>query len=221
MHFFEFLTSFIEILGTIAFALSGTLVGIDRGLDFFGIMVLGSITAVGGGITRDIILGRTPPSAFIDSKFILISVILSVTVIFLFKKFAHLLTPSKMSRLILTMNILDALGLALFTVNGIDITISMGFEDNPFLYIFIGVITGVGGGLLRDIFVHKTPMIFTKNIYATASIIGGLCFWGASKFFTESSSLIIGAAVIVVIRFLSIRHDFNLPKVDNKDYFFE
>lgn len=221
MYFFEFLTSAIEILGTIAFALSGTLVGIDKGLDFFGVMVLGAITAVGGGITRDIILGRTPPAAFLDPKFILISVLLSLIVILLFNKFSHLLTPSKMSKLMLTMNILDALGLALFTVTGINITISMGFENNPFLYIFIGVITGVGGGLLRDIFVHKTPMIFTKNIYATAAIIGGLCFWGASKFFTRSSALIIGAAVIVIIRFLSIRHDFNLPKFNNKDYFFE
>ncbi|MBR5265075.1 MAG: TRIC cation channel family protein, partial [Clostridia bacterium] len=176
MDFLSILGRTVEILGTIAFALSGSLVGIDRGLDFFGVMVLGVITAVGGGITRDIILGNTPPAAFLDPTFVLIAVGMSVVCILAFNQFAHFLTPEIMSKLMITMKVLDALGLALFTVSGMNIAINMGFSENPFLMVSVGVITGVGGGLLRDIFVHKTPMIFKKNIYATASAIGGIVY---------------------------------------------
>lgn len=221
MTFLAILAAAVEILGTVAFALSGSLTGIDKGLDFFGVTVLGAITAVGGGITRDIILGRTPPAAFLDPKFVLISVIISIICILAFNQFAHLLTPWIMSKLMLSMNVADALGLALFTVSGMNIAIDMGYGDNAFLMIAVGVITGVGGGFLRDIFIHKTPMIFTKNIYATAAIAGGLAYYFSFKFIPQSFAMLAGATVIVIIRFLAMYHDLNLPKFNDEDYFFE
>jgi len=211
----------VEILGTIAFALSGSLTGIDKGLDFFGVMVLGAITAVGGGITRDLLLGRTPPAALMDPKFILISVLISVICILAFNQFAHLLTPWIMSKLMLSMNVCDALGLALFTVSGMNIAIEMGFGSNGFLLVTVGVITGVGGGLIRDIFVHKTPMIFTKNIYATAAAIGGVIYYVCFKFMPQYYAMFLGAGVICIIRFLAMYHDLNLPKFEKNEFFFD
>ncbi len=221
MDFLSILVPTVEILGTIAFALSGSLVGIDKGLDFFGVMVLGAITAVGGGITRDLILGNTPPAAFLDPTFILISVGISVVCILAFNQFAHFLTPEIMSKLMISMKVLDALGLALFTVSGMNIAINMGYRENPFLMISVGVITGVGGGLIRDIFVHKTPTIFTKNIYATAALIGGLVYHFSFKLLSQTTSMILGAGVIVLIRFIAMYKDINLPKFNDDDYFFE
>ena len=133
MDILAILAASVEIIGTIAFALSGSMTGIDRGLDFFGVTVLGAITAVGGGITRDILLGRTPPAALIDPKFIIISVLISLICILAFNQFSHMLTPEVMSKLMLSMKISDALGLALFTVSGMNIAIEMGFSENAFL----------------------------------------------------------------------------------------
>ncbi|MBR4879649.1 MAG: trimeric intracellular cation channel family protein [Clostridia bacterium] len=221
MDFLSILGRTVEILGTIAFALSGSLVGIDRGLDFFGVMVLGVITAVGGGITRDIILGNTPPAAFLDPTFVLIAVGMSVVCILAFNQFAHFLTPEIMSKLMISMKVLDALGLALFTVSGMNIAINMGFSENPFLMVSVGVITGVGGGLLRDIFVHKTPMIFKKNIYATASAIGGIVYYFCLNSMPQYAGMLVGASVITAIRFIAMYKDINLPKFSKDDYYFD
>ena len=208
MDILAILAASVEIIGTIAFALSGSMTGIDRGLDFFGVTVLGAITAVGGGITRDILLGRTPPAALIDPKFIIISVLISLICILAFNQFSHMLTPEVMSKLMLSMKVCDALGLALFTVSGMNM-------------VTVGVLTGVGGGLIRDIFVHKTPMIFTKNIYATASAIGGILYYFCLKVMPQYSAMLIGAGVIVLIRFIAMYKDLNLPKFNDDDYFFE
>ena len=221
MDILAILAASVEIIGTIAFALSGSMTGIDRGLDFFGVTVLGAITAVGGGITRDILLGRTPPAALIDPKFIIISVLISLICILAFNQFAHMLTPEVMSKLMLSMKISDALGLALFTVSGMNIAIEMGFSENAFLMVTVGVLTGVGGGLIRDIFVHKTPMIFTKNIYATAAAVGGILYYFCLKVMPQYSAMLIGAGVIVLIRFIAMYKDLNLPKFKDDDYFFE
>ena len=221
MDILAILAASVEIIGTIAFALSGSMTGIDKGLDFFGVMVLGAVTAVGGGITRDILLGRTPPAALIDPKFILIAVLISIVCILAFNQFAHFLTPGVMKRVMITMNVCDALGLALFTVSGMNIALEMGFGENAFLLVTVGVLTGVGGGLIRDVFVHKTPMIFTKNIYATASAIGGIIYYSCLGIMPQYAGMLIGASVITLIRFIAMYKDINLPKFGDEKYFFE
>ena len=132
-----------------------------------------------------------------------------------------MLTPEVMSKLMLSMKVSDALGLALFTVSGMNIAIEMGFSENAFLMVTVGVLTGVGGGLIRDIFVHKTPMIFTKNIYATAAAVGGILYYFCLKVMPQYAAMLIGAGVIVLIRFIAMYKDLNLPKFNDDDYFFE
>lgn len=218
MNIVEFLIASIEILGTIAFSLSGTLVGIDRGLDFFGVIVLGVTTAVGGGITRDILLGKTPPAAFLDSKFILIAFIVSFIAMLFSKKYITSVTSHKLAKFMVAIGVFDAMGLGIFTVIGMNTAISLGYGSNLFLLIFIGVMTGVGGGVIRDVFVHKTPLIFKKDIYATAAIIGGVAYFFSLKLFSQITSMLIGAGIIMAIRFISMYYDLNLPKFDS-DYY--
>ena len=215
MDIASFIISAIEILGTIAFSLSGTLVGIDRGLDFFGVIVLGCATSVGGGILRDILLGKTPPTAFMDPKYVAIAFVASFIAILISKHYIKYATPEKLKAFMVAIGVFDAMGLGMFTVIGMNAAISMGYTDNLFLLIFIGVMTGVGGGVMRDVFVHKTPIIFKKDIYATAAIIGGLCYYYSLKLgFLQITSMMIGAGVIIAIRFVSMYYDLNLPKFE-------
>lgn len=217
MNFAEYIISFIEIFGTIAFSLSGAFLGIERGLDFFGVLVLGTTTAVGGGILRDIVLNITPPAAFTDSTFVFVAAVSAAVAIMLARRFKKFLEDTKSySRLMVLIGIFDAMGLGIFTVIGMNTAISAGFASNEFLVIFIGVMTGVGGGVLRDVLVHRTPIILKRNIYATASVAGGLVYYYCYPTLSRIPAMLIAAGVIVIIRFLAMYYDINLPKFEKK-----
>ena len=140
---------FVEIVGTVAFALSGAVMAVQRRMDIFGVLVLGVCTAVGGGVIRDILLGITPPNTFRNPVYALVAALASALIFFVGKSEPEIIISNRIQNLSL-FNFLDALGLGIFTVVGINTAINAGFEDNAFLQIFVGVTTGVGGGILRD-----------------------------------------------------------------------
>lgn len=207
-----------EIIGTIAFASSGTLVAIRKGMDIFGIVVLAIITAVGGGIIRDITLGITPPMAFRDTTYTSIAIATALVLIIFLSKKIKFLRLNKVSRSFMikytqVASVLDAIGLGLFTVSGVSVAMVRGYSHNAFLMIFVGVITGCGGGVLRDLLSDTIPIIFTKNtIYAVASLLGAVVFI-VLRPYGANLSFLLGALTCVVVRLLSMKYRWSLPDV--------
>lgn len=190
-----------EIIGTVAFSISGALVAIENDMDIFGVIVLGLTTAVGGGIIRDIILGIAPPNIVNDWLFIILAIVTAL-IVFLpgvrnyIKRFENLVT------------IMDSIGLAIFTVIGVSASLEY---NNIVLSIFTGVITGVGGGVLRDVFARTSLYIFTKHFYACASLIGTTVTFYLFKL-DYSLAVIFGFLIIFVLRMCAAKYKWNLPK---------
>ena len=207
----------LEIVGTVAFAVSGALVSVKAKLDMLGVVILGCITAVGGGIIRDLIIGRTPPAIFSRSYMILIAVVVSVAVfIFSYVKRRHFTETRKKIEHI--NNFFDALGLAAFSVMGTETAFIYGFEDKLLLSVILGVLTGVGGGLVRDVLVNDTPYILKKHVYALVSIFGSLMYYGLRLWLGNSIiSITIPVITIVVLRMLAAKYRWSLPRVHIED----
>ena len=199
----------LELIGTVAFAVSGAMTALKKHMDIFGVAILGVVTAVGGGALRDIILGITPPTMF--TKPIYAAVAVSVSIIAFLPPVRKFLTQTH-KLYDETMRFMDSLGLAIFTVMGISTAHSVGSGDNIFLLVFVGVITGVGGGIIRDILAGNTPYIFVKHIYACASLVGALLCAYTWEALGEVYSMIIGAAAVLIIRVLAARFKWSLPK---------
>ena len=144
----ETLTFILSIIGAIAFSLSGAMLGVRKGLDLLGVLVVGTITAVGGGVLRDILLGILPPTMFSDPIYAFAAV-LSAFLFFLILYFSHPSIPDLDARMSKIINVFDAIGLGIFCVVGTEVSMSAGHSDNAFLCIFLGVITGAGGTSMR------------------------------------------------------------------------
>lgn len=204
----------IEIIGTIAFASSGAMVGIKKQMDLLGVCVLGMTTAVGGGMIRDLILGVNPPVMFQNPTYALLAIAFSVLMFCSMYFFQNRLAHSKAYEIYdKLMMIFDSLGLGLFTVVGVTAAINIGYETTGFLQIFVGVLTGVGGGVLRDIMAGNTPYIFVKHVYASASILGAIVCVMLESRFGELTAMLVGAAVVFVIRILAAHYKWNLPRI--------
>ncbi|MBR5356164.1 MAG: trimeric intracellular cation channel family protein [Lachnospiraceae bacterium] len=191
----------LEIIGTIAFAISGAMVGIEKKMDIFGVLVLGMTTAVGGGIIRDLLIGVVPPMAFQEPVYALTAIAVSIVVFLPFVR-------NRINKISKTILLMDSIGLGIFTVIGL--RAGAPFE-NAFLSIFLALVTGVGGGVLRDMFAKDQPMIFIKHFYASASIIGAvvsLLLWDINV----ETSMIVGAATVIVLRILAAKFRWHLPK---------
>ena len=199
----------IELVGTVAFAVSGAMSGLKKNMDIFGIAILGLTTAVGGGIIRDLVLGITPPSAFRNPIYA-ITAIATALIVFLPAVRHFIARETRIYDMALL--IMDSLGLGIFTVVGVRTAFEAGMDDNLFLQIFVGVVTGVGGGVLRDMMAGDRPYIFVKHFYACASIIGAIVCSILWKFTGEATAMFVGAAVIVVLRFLAAHYRWSLPK---------
>ena len=202
-----------DTMGTLSFAVSGALVAIRRRMDVFGVTVLAIVTATGGGVFRDIIIGRFPPQAFIDPLYVAIAAGAGL-VCFLVMYF-HPRLPHKVAAAYdMVMFCFDTLGVAAFTVDGVAVALSGGYKDNLFLSVFLGVITGVGGGLIRDILASRIPEILQKHVYALASILGALVAGGLTYFgIHEQIGVICGFGSIVLLRVLAAVFKWNLPRV--------
>lgn len=204
----------LEIIGTIAFASSGAMVGIKKQMDLLGVCVLGMTTAVGGGMIRDLILGVTPPVMFQNPTYAMLAIAFSILVFCSMYFFQNQLEKSRFYEVYdKLMMIFDSIGLGLFTVVGVTTAINIGYETTGFLQIFVGVLTGVGGGVLRDIMAGNTPYIFVKHVYASASIIGAIVCVLVEAWSGELPAMLIGAVVVFVIRILAAHFKWNLPRI--------
>lgn len=202
-----------ELIGTVAFAASGAMLAIDRDLDLFGVVFLGVTTAVGGGIMRDIVLGTFPPNAFCNSIYVAVACITAL-VVFCFAEFKGSRYWRQRAEIDRVVNLLDALGLGLFSVVGANTAMLKGFADNAFLCIFMGMTTGVGGGILRDLLSQTVPAVLKKRIYAMASIAGASVYYVALQFgFNGAVSMLSGMVFTLVIRMLATHFMWDLPKV--------
>lgn len=201
---------FFEVIGTISFAVSGAFTAIKKNMDIFGVVILGLTTAVGGGIIRDLILGITPPKTFQDPLYAVIAIVSSI-VVFVLVYMKKLEYENHVYELI--MLVMDTIGLAAFTVVGMGVAYGQQTEYSSFLLIFVGVITGVGGGVMRDLFAGDRPYIFVKHVYACASIVGAVVCEIMSMAFSYTAGMVSGIIVIVTPRFLSAYFRWNLPKI--------
>ncbi|MDD2955287.1 MAG: trimeric intracellular cation channel family protein [Oscillospiraceae bacterium] len=205
-----------EIMGTAAFALFGAMVAVERRMDLLGVLLLAITTAVGGGIIRDLLLGATPPLALQNPFFILIAVAVALLV-FGVQLRKNLAQDGKFARRLYALAIFgDTLGLAVFTVTGVNRSIALGYGENAFLSIFVGVLTGVGGGVMRDVMASRIPMILRREIYAVASLAGGVLYYYLYRWAGEYIALFCGAAVIVAVRTVAVRYQLNLPVARSK-----
>ena len=203
----------IEIIGTIAFASSGAMVAVRKNLDLFGIIVLVVITAVGGGMIRDLLIGSIPPTMFYHPVYVL-TAFLTVLIMFLLFRFRPILLESRyMDTYEKVMNILDAVGLGAFTVIGVDTGVNAGYGAYHFLIIFLGVITGIGGGILRDIMAGETPFVLKKHIYACASISGACLYVVLLQFTHADYAMMFGAFLVIAVRMLASHYRWNLPSI--------
>lgn len=204
-----------EIIGTIAFAVSGAMIAIDRGLDLFGVVFLAITTALGGGTIRDILLGHFPPRMFYSYQYLLISALCAFGV-FSLTYFRRTRNLSKRSVFLKYVNIFDAIGLGIFSVIGVQVTIAAGYKDNVFLCIFLGMTTGCGGGIIRDLLSRETPYVLKKHIYAIASIIGSGIFYLMHLLPVDDAvQIFMGAGSTILIRMLATYYKWNLPKISN------
>ncbi|MBQ7777544.1 MAG: TRIC cation channel family protein [Oscillibacter sp.] len=199
----------IELAGTMAFAASGAMTGMKKDMDIFGICILALTTAVGGGVIRDLILGNTPPNTFRNPVYATVA-ILTALVLFLPWVRRFLMRDQRLYDT--SMLVLDTAGLGIFTVVGMRIAYSVVPSPTLFLLVFVGVVTGVGGGVIRDMMAGDTPYIFVKHIYACASLAGALvcaALWDPAG---EVAAMAVGMTVVMVIRLLSAHYHWNLPK---------
>ena len=201
-----------EIIGTIAFAISGATIAIERKLDLFGVIFLGATTAIGGGIVRDMLLGQVPPKSFVNYVYFLTAAVTALVVFLLFAANRNRNTPLPfLSDGML--NFFDAAGLGIFSVIGVQNTVNAGFGDNIFFCVFLGMLTGVGGGMLRDVMSHAVPAVLRKHIYALASIAGALCYY-CLRGFDEGFAIVTTTGLVIIIRLMASHYKWTLPRLD-------
>lgn len=202
----------LELLGTVAFAVSGAMVAIEKKADVFGVLVLGVITATGGGMLRDVLLGNLPPRVFMHALYIAVAAG-SALVLFLLARFFREFYVSKATLVDQVNNFFDALGLAAFTITGIQIGLSSGFGESKFFLVFLGVLTGVGGGLIRDLMVTEIPFVLRKRVYAIAAISGGMVYIFARSILpSEVLASLLSIFVTVLLRLLATIFHWHLPR---------
>ncbi|MCD7822086.1 MAG: trimeric intracellular cation channel family protein [Clostridiales bacterium] len=202
----------IDLFGSAAFALSGAMVACQKKADLFGVIFLAETTALGGGMIRDVLLGRFPPAMFTNWQDLNVALVMALAVFFavLRHREAYYREEALVERV---NNLVDAVGLGMFAVTGCQVAIAAGYQSNGFLVVFMGTITAVGGGLLRDIILVEIPFILTKYIYALAAITGATVYylldlWGADSTLAAAA----GICVTFLLRWLATRYKWNLPR---------
>ncbi|MBR9726624.1 trimeric intracellular cation channel family protein [Shewanella intestini] len=198
---------FFDLCGTAVFALSGALAAGKHRMDPFGVIVLAAVTAVGGGTIRDAITGATPVFWITDPNYVTVTLITVLACLIFIRK------PYRLSNLVLPTA--DAFGLALFTVIGAEKALSLGLSGMS--AVIMGLITGVGGGIIRDLLCRQVPMILRTEVYATASIVGGICFTLCLHTGIESiTAMLLAMLSTLIIRLSAIRWQLSLPAFDLK-----
>ena len=196
----------LDLLGTFAFAVSGALAGVRKKLDLYGVTFLAIVTAVGGGTLRDTMLGRVPPFVFKDSNYLFLSIGAAMLVI---------LFHSHVKRSYNLLVVMDALGLGLFNVMGINIALSSGVGYVGAM--IFGVMTGTVGGMIRDVLINATPLVLTREVYASACIIGGALYCTLHHFGVDQSlNAAVSALLVFAVRMITLKLEFHLPRAGER-----
>jgi len=202
----EFFIYILDLFGTMAFAVTGAFKAIEHKADIVGIIILATITGVAGGTIRDVILGKDLPNSLIDPSYVIITVV-SAIVIFLLH--------SKMKKHWNVFLKFDAIGLGVFTVIGATFAYNM-FGMNFLVIVLSGMLTAIGGGILRDVFVSQTPIVFVKELYASASFLGAATFYLVILLTNDVYvGTISGLLLATGLRMVAMKYNWNLPKVKN------
>lgn len=190
----------LDFIGTFAFAISGIRLASAKNFDWFGAYIVGLATAVGGGTIRDLLLDVTPP--WMKDPMYLLCTAYAMLFVIIFGKY--------LIRLNNTFFLFDSIGLALFTVVGFSKAYDLGYPC--WIAIIMGSITGAAGGVLRDVFINEIPLIFRKEIYAIACVVGGIVYWLCLKSGMEDYlGQILGGTVVFVVRILAVKYQITLP----------
>ncbi len=193
----------IDLLGTAAFAISGARQAIVRKLDVFGVLIISFVTAVGGGTLRDVLIGNTPVAWMRNEQTIAI-ILAGATV--------TMLVNGLYRKLRNTLFLFDSLGLGLFTLAGVDVALQAGFS--PGMAIALGTISACFGGVIRDVLLNQVPLIFHKEIYASACIAGGVLFFGLRYLGIDNTvNQVLCICSIVLIRMVAVRYQLSLPPI--------
>ncbi len=208
----------MDIIGTIAFAISGAMVAIQKKMDIFGVNILAITAATGGGVIRDLIIGQNPPVMFQNPMYVFIA-IATANVVFLVVYFSRKYAKKDIHVFAFYEVMLfwcDTLGLAAFSVDGVNAGAAAGYGKNLFLLVFVGVVTGVGGGVIRDMMANEMPYIFVKHIYASASLIGALLAAALWSVIGQNGAMACGFVTVLVIRIFARHYKWNLPKLPDR-----
>lgn len=214
----EWLLATTEYIALIATSMSGAFVAIGKRLDLIGIWFLSLAASFGGGVLRDLLLGETPPRFFTHYHWLLTVTLVTLTVCIVARYWKGYWRPRVRHVLDHIHNVMDAVGLAAFTVSGVQLAMTAGHADNLFLCVFMGVITGVGGGVIRDLMVMELPGILHKRVYALASIIGAVLYWICLRYtLPEEAAWALAMVTILAIRICATVFRWHMPRVPIPD----
>ncbi|MDX2222836.1 MAG: trimeric intracellular cation channel family protein [Rhodospirillaceae bacterium] len=191
----------LDLLGAFAFAISGASAGIDRKLDIFGILVLSFVAATFGGIARDLLIGAVPPAAIASVHYLAVSLFAGLATFIWYPTIRRLRNP---------VLLFDAIGLAFFVVVGTQKALAFGLD--PAMAAILGMLTGIGGGVMRDLLVAQVPVILRTDFYAVAALAGGLVVAGGSVVGVRAeASALVGGAICLGLRLMALRYGWRLP----------
>ncbi|MEM8546598.1 MAG: trimeric intracellular cation channel family protein [Pseudomonadota bacterium] len=191
----------IDLIGTFVFALSGATVGVRRELDLFGVLVLSLAAATAGGIIRDVLIGAIPPASLVNWSYLAVATLAGLVVFF---------ASSLVERLESPVRLFDAAGLGLFAVAGTSKALAVGLS--PFTAVLLGTLSGIGGGIVRDMMVASVPVVLRSELYASAAIAGGACVAVASALdWPMAPAMVVGALLCFALRYMALRYHWRLP----------
>jgi uncharacterized membrane protein YeiH len=196
----------LDIIGTLAFAMSGAVTAMNKKLDPFGVFIIAFVTAVGGGTLRDIMIGSTPVGWMLDLNYVYVIIVGYILAIIFRKKFDHLRK---------SLFLFDTIGLGVFTLIGLEKGINIGLH--PVICIALGTMTACFGGVIRDILCTEIPIIFRREIYATICILGGIVFFVLRKLNLESDVLYLTTSLVIIsVRLMAVKFKWYLPTLEHK-----
>lgn len=197
----------LDLAGTFAFAISGAVAARDRGLDWFGVVVIAFTVACGGGVLRDLCIGAVPPAGLSDWRYLAVAMLAALMTIAASPLVVRLAHP---------VVLFDSIGLGLFAVTGAQKALIFG--HNTEVALLLGVVTAVGGGVMRDVLLNRVPVILRREIYASAALVGaGIEVFGQSLGWLSTGRTWTALATCFALRYLSLRYQWNLPSADNTD----
>ncbi len=191
----------IDLIGTLVFAISGVLAAVEKKFDLVGAFILGLVTAVGGGTLRDVLIGETPVGWMKDGNYLLV-ILTALPLCYFFQN-----TIAKLRK---SMFLFDTIGIALFTILGLQKTLGVGLS--PAIAVMMGIVSAVFGGVMRDVLSNEVPLIFRKEIYASACLLGGVVFLIFEAIMPGTVwNMLIAMSVVIIIRYLAVRNNWGLP----------